>query len=310
MEATHLVAAGYQPAVDGPFYAPMSKSNFTVPGAHPDGTGPILYRHYKEAVLFFVAGDFGASECFNTLSDLRQKGRDIREHVEEWRQLLELYLKLQKTDSPEAVKRMSLFSSLFYKSLDTEIKSALRDFPDDLEQAYESAQSANKTLKKRRSFGAEPTSSPSTQHERPPGLSRAPLRAQGQGHYVHPNRALNFMAASSGHAHDAHDDADRYEVNNLASYLDTNDTNGVKFIVSVCQVCNLQPDHNAVVSSKAYEHDALRAGVRSALSTSRSRVQALHAIKNLVPSKYTLQTSTSRHETSEYDNLDDITMSV
>ena len=27
METAHLAAAGYQPAVDGPFYAPMSKSN-------------------------------------------------------------------------------------------------------------------------------------------------------------------------------------------------------------------------------------------------------------------------------------------
>ena len=302
------------------FYAPISKAYLYYPDSdvEPQAEGPegwdpsggyLTYNTYRDETLRFVCGDFGAEDCFESLNKFRQNGTDIRAHVDDWRKLFDLYVKLSNpgVDNPHAegtIRDLSLFSNLFYKSLDSTISQSLTTFPSNLEEAYEAAITMSRTNKKRRTLGSSPrpgSLQPATNlvsNAAKPSIHRA-RASQINVHEAIPAPAAPFPVSNGA----------TQAVHNLSSYLGNVSNNGVQLVTAVCELCHLRPDASAIVKSIPCEFDALRAGVGSALRDNHTHDEVVNAIRNLVPTKYTLQSTTSKHETSEYDNLDSLSVS-
>ena len=302
MEHNFLSSHGYSHAPDDSyhapedlFFAPISKMNCLYPELEgsDEAVGVLTYKHYKDHTLLFICGDFGADDCFESLQTLKQNGTDIRAHVEDWRRLFELYVRLSNPNNSHSMQELTLFSALFYKSLDEDITQNLVNFPNDLESAYQAAIEMSRTNKKRRALAPPASSSDSL------------LRSSSKVHRARSSQVnVNEVASSRFPV----SPGATLEVRNMSSYLESAAHNGVKLLSAVCEVCHLKPNVSSIVKSTSCKYDALRAGVRSALRDNHTLDEAVNAIRNLVPTKYTVQSSSSKQESSEYDNLNELSM--
>ena len=157
-------------------------------------------------------------------------------HIGEFTILLDRYCQLSNSDKA-STGSLALFTGFFYQSLDKELRSALKDFPDDLTEAFSAATNVSRILRsilRKRKTHDRPSSTLSSQSS----LKR---------HSTSSVNALQHTYANESIA-------------NLAQCFEAASSD-FEFVKTVASVCSLTPNLKNIAQASKLDISGLRGGV-------------------------------------------------
>ena len=245
------------------------------------------YKLYRRALVEFITGVNGLEQCRMALSVLRQGADEpMQRHLANFDNHLGHYAELNAGQPLEE----SLRVRLLYKSIQSGVLNAMRELPRTFEAAKAAIASAARTVEWRRLLG--------TQSE------FDGIRSKATVHNVQP-AACNLrgqpVPTSSWAKHNC---VHPYEKTQQIGELLDGAPNGTQYMERLCNLCGVTPSWSAVAQATSLEKEDIRDSVGQVFATCQPFTATVHAIKNLIPSRFIQTTNSTRESQFVYDNLD------
>ena len=249
------------------------------------------YALYRRALVEFISGSLGLEQCRNALEELRQSANiTMQQHIANFESHLDHYAFLNEgVGLEERIKVRLLYKSILEKVLDK-----MTVLPQAYSAAKEAILATAKQVEWRRLLRVRDTKSRAEIHN----LSAVPDPARQVSTYRSPSRTSlsgSWAKHNVTHPHTA--------TQHVAELLDSA-ANGTQYLERVCSVCSLSPNWQALALATPAEQQTIRDGVERAFTACQPFAATVHAIKNLIPSRFVQVNNSSRESRFEYDNLD------
>lgn len=263
-----------QPGLDGSeegYHGPLP-----LPGAPP-------YSFYREALITFVVGPHAAFGCLKSLENLSQGSDTAEQFVARFEEHLQQYKLLNGGQALDG----KIATRLLFSAMDSAITRTISSMDDS---TYETARESLLRAAKAHDFRMLAAKSKPAQVE-----SNNYVSPHGQHgwHTVSPHAQRTRHASSFGGPNDS-----------IARILDvpTNE----QYIERLCSLCGFTPNWPGVAQATSRDYSLLRHDVDSTLRQGGPYQHTVCAIRNLLPSKFTQSTTSTRESALVYEGLDQL----